>query len=281
MEFPMKRVLRNIVKYLVVLFILLITLFPVFWLLSTSLKNPIDQFAVPPMWIPNPLTFDHYQQTFVEQEFTQYLLNSTVVSLASTFLSLVAGTLAAYSLARFHFPGNLHFHLSFWILSTRMFPPIVTILPLFAIMRFAGLVNTKLGLIIAYTGFNLPFVVWMMRGFFQEIPMELEEAAMVDGSTRMRAFRKIILPLAAPGLAATAIFALIICWNEFLFALILTQTKASQTLPIGISANVGQYKILWGPMSASGIVAIVPILLFAFLVQRHLVRGMSFGAIKG
>lgn len=277
----MKRILRNCIKYVIILSIVFLTIFPVFWLLSTSLKNPIDQFATPPIWIPNPVTFDHYYQTFVEQEFTRYFLNSSLVSLSSTLLALSLGTLAAYSLARFRLPGNMTFHLSFWILSTRMFPPIITIIPLFAIMRFLGLVNTKLGLIIAYTAFNLPFVVWMMRGFFQEIPVELEEAAMVDGSTRLAAFRKIILPLAAPGLAATAIFVLIICWNEFLFALILTQTKVSQTLPVGISANVGQYKILWGPMSASGVAAIVPILLFALLVQRHLVRGISFGAIKG
>ena len=277
----MIRMLKTGVKYLLILSIVVITIFPVFWLLSTSLKYPIDQFALPPIWIPNPMTFEHYRQTFIEQELTKYLLNSTVVGLSSTFFALVAGTLAAYSLARFRFPGNLSFHLAFWILSTRMFPPIVTIIPLFAIMRVLGLVNTKLGLGIAYTGFNLPFVVWMMRGFFQEIPPELEEAAMVDGGTRMMAFRRISLPLVAPGLAATAIFTLIVSWNEFLFALILTQTKASQTLPIGIAANVGQYKILWGPMSASGVAAIVPVLLFAFLVQRYLVRGMSFGAIKG
>jgi len=148
-------------------------------------------------------------------------------------------------------------------------------------MQFFHLVNTKVSLVIAYAAFNLPFVVWMMRGFFIEIPKELEEAAMVDGSTRMVALWKIILPIAKSGIIATAIFTLIMSWNEFLFALILTQTRASATLSIGVASRVTEYEILWGQMSAAGVIAITPVLIFAFLVQKYLVRGMSFGAIKG
>jgi multiple sugar transport system permease protein len=162
-----------------------------------------------------------------------------------------------------------------------MFPPIVTIIPLFLMMRDLQLLNTITALIIVYTGFNLPYAVWMMRGFFQELPVELEEAAMVDGDSRLGALWRVVLPLVRPGLAATAIFCLIISWNEFLFALILTQTDASITLPVGIAGRVTQYEIQWGAMSAAGVVAMLPILVFALIVQRHLVRGLSLGAVKG
>jgi multiple sugar transport system permease protein len=178
-------------------------------------------------------------------------------------------------------PRRLDRKLALWILSTRMFPPIVTAVPLFLMMRDLGLLNTRASLVILYTGFNLPFVVWMMRGFFMEVPRELEEAAMVDGDSRLGALRRVLLPLVAPGLAATAVFCLIISWNEFLFALVLTQTDAAMTLPVGIAGRVTQYEIKWGVMSAAGVVAMLPILLFALAVQRYLVRGMSLGAVKG
>jgi multiple sugar transport system permease protein len=148
-------------------------------------------------------------------------------------------------------------------------------------MSDLGLLDTTASLVIVYTAFNLPFVVWMMRGFFQEIPREIEEAARVDGDSRLGALRRVILPLAMPGLAATAVFCLIISWNEFLFALTLTQTDAAMTLPVGIAGRVTQYEIEWGVMSAAGVVAMVPILIFALAVQRYLVRGLSLGAVKG
>jgi multiple sugar transport system permease protein len=162
-----------------------------------------------------------------------------------------------------------------------MFPAIVTAVPLFLMMRDLRLLNTRLALVIVYTSFNLPFVVWMMRGFFAELPRELEEAAMVDGDSRLGALWRVVLPLVAPGLAATAVFCLIVSWNEFLFALVLTQTDDAMTLPVGIAGRVTQYEIKWGVMSAAGTVAIVPILVFALAVQKYLVRGLSLGAVKG
>ena len=162
-----------------------------------------------------------------------------------------------------------------------MFPAIVTAVPLFLIMRDLRLVNTRLSLIIIYTTFNLPFVVWMMRGFFAEVPRDLEEAAMVDGDSRLGALWRVVLPLVTPGLAATAVFCLIVSWNEFLFALVLTQTDDAMTLPVGIAGRVTQYGIKWGVMSAAAVVAMVPILAFAMSVQRYLVRGLSLGAVKG
>jgi len=189
--------------------------------------------------------------------------------------------MGAYSLSRFRLPLRLNHHLSLWILSTRMFPPIVSIVPLFLIMRRFDLVDTKFALVMAYSVFNLPFVVWMMKGFFDELPRELEESALIDGDTPFGAFWRIILPLVKPGIVATAIFCMIVAWNEFLFALILTQTEDALTLPVGIANQVTQYEIRWGVMSAAGVIAITPLFVFALLVQRHLVRGLSCGAVKG
>ncbi len=268
-------------KYALLILAVLIALLPVYWMLTISLKAEVDQFAVPPIWFSFKPTWAHYYETFFVRPFGRYLVTSTIVAVSSTALALVIGTLAAYSLARFELPFELHERLSLWIISTRMFPPIVTIIPLFLMMRDLRLLDTIPALIIVYTGFNLPFVVWMMRGFFEELPRDLEEAAMVDGDSRWGALWRVILPLVKPGLAATAIFCLIICWNEFLFALILTQTDAAITLPVGIAGRVTQYEIKWGAMSAAGVVAMIPILVFALAVQRYLVRGLSLGAVKG
>ena len=274
-------ILLVFLKYGLLLAAVFAALLPIYWMVTISFKSEVDQFAVPPVWFNFKPTWSHYHETFFVRPFGRYLLTSSIVAIASTALALTIGTLAAYSLARFKLPGKLADHLSFWIISTRMFPPIVTIIPLFLMMRDLRLINTIPALVLVYTGFNLPFVVWMMRGFFEELPRDLEEAAMVDGDTRLGALRRVMLPLVAPGLAATAVFCLIICWNEFLFALILTQTDRSMTLPVGIAGRVTQYEIKWGAMSAAGVVAMIPILVFAMMVQRYLVRGLSLGAVKG
>ncbi len=268
-------------RFGLLLLALLIALTPAYWMLTISLKTEIDQFASPPRWFFFTPTLEHYYDAFVVRSFGQYLLTSAVVAVLSTACALVIGTLAAYSLARFRLPYELDRKLSLWILSTRMFPAIVTAVPLFLMMRDLRLLNTRASLVIVYTAFNLPFVVWMMRGFFAEVPRDLEEAALVDGDSRLGALVRVVLPLVAPGLAATAVFCLIVSWNEFLFALVLTQTDAAMTLPVGIAGRVTQYEIKWGVMSAAGVVAIVPILVFALAVQKYLVRGLSMGAVKG
>ena len=273
--------MKRILKYVLLLLVTLGSLAPVYWLITISFKHEVDQFAVPPKWISFSPTLEHYADAFLARSFGLYLFNSFTVAVASTFCALLIGTLAAYSLARFRLPVKLDQKLALWILSTRMFPAIVTAVPLFLIMRDLRLVNTRLSLIIVYTTFNLPFVVWMMRGFFAEIPRDLEEAAMVDGDSRLGALRRVVLPLVTPGLAATAVFCLIVSWNEFLFALVLTQTDDAMTLPVGIAGRVTQYGIKWGAMSAAAVVAMIPILAFAISVQKYLVRGLSLGAVKG
>jgi multiple sugar transport system permease protein len=256
-------------------------LLPVYWMMTISLKREVDQFSVPPKWFAFSPTLAHFREAFVERAFGQYLLTSAIVAVVSTICAIILGTLAAYALAGFRLPHKLNTRVALCILSTRMFPPIVTAVPLFLLMSDLRLLDTTLSLIIVYTAFNLPFVVWMMRGFFKEIPRDLEEAARVDGDSRLGALWRVILPLAAPGLAATAVFCLIISWNEFLFALTLTQTDNAMTLPVGIAGRVTQYEIEWGVMSAAGVVAMIPILIFALAVQRYLVRGLSLGAVKG
>ena len=273
--------LGRIPRYLIVIVALLVTLAPIYWMVTISFKREVDQFAVPPRWFSFSPTLEHYADAFVARSFGQYLFNSLFVAVSSTVCALVLGTLAAYALARFRLPYRLDRKLALWILSTRMFPAIVTAVPLFLIMRDVRLVNTRLALVIVYTAFNLPFVVWMMRGFFAEVPRDLEEAAMVDGDSRLGAFWRVSLPLVMPGLAATAVFCLIVSWNEFLFALVLTQTDDAMTLPVGIAGRVTQYGIKWGAMSAAAVVAMIPILAFALSVQKYLVRGLSLGAVKG
>jgi multiple sugar transport system permease protein len=267
--------------YAVAALALVWTLFPIYWIGVNSFKLDLDIFAVPPVWFDFSPTLKHYYAAFVERPFLIYAMNSMIIAVLTTLVSLVFGTMAGYALARFQYPGRWRYNISFWILSTRMMPPIVTIIPLFIFFGTVNLLNTKTAVVIAYTAFNLPFVIWMMKSYFQDLPAELEEAAMVDGDTRWGAFLHVALPLARPGLAATAIFCLILSWNEFLLALILTQTEQSVTLPIGIAGRVTQYTTYWGEISAAGFLASVPIVIFAFIVQRHLVRGLSLGAIKG
>ena len=277
----MNRKRGQMLRYLLLIPALVFALAPVYWMLTISLKSEVDQFATPPPWFGFTPTLAHYYDAFVTRSFGEYLLNSAIVAVASTACALVIGTLAAYALARFQLPWSLNRRLSLWILSTRMFPAIVTAVPLFLMMRDFRLLNTRASLIIVYTAFNLPFVVWMMRGFFAELPRDLEEAALVDGDSRLGALVRVVLPLVAPGLAATAVFCLIVSWNEFLFALVLTQTDAAMTLPVGIAGRVTQFEIKWGVMSAAATVAIVPILVFALALQKYLVRGLSMGAVKG
>jgi multiple sugar transport system permease protein len=269
------------VTYVALVASVAVAIVPVYWMITISLKTEADQFSATPSWIGFAPTLSHYWDAFGNRSFGRYLLTSAIVSFGSTICAVTLGTAAAYALARIELPRQSGRRISLWILSTRMLPPIATAVPLFMLMRSFGLIDTIAGLILIYTGLNLPFAIWMMRGFFRELPRELEEAAMVDGDSRMGALVRIILPLVRPGLAATAVFCLIVSWNEFLLALVLTQTDASMTLPVAIAGRVTQYEIEWGVMSAAGVVAMLPILIFALAVQRHLVRGLSLGAVKG
>jgi len=263
--------------YLILFAALLFAVFPTFWILSTSVKTRMDIFAIPPKWIFEP-TLEHFRIVLTDYPFVKFLFNSLVVSTSTTMVAIALGTPAAYGFARYAFRGSKD--LSFWILSLRMAPPIAFILPLYLLISNLKLLDTQLALIVVDLTFALPIVVWIMIGFFQGIPRELEESALVDGSSRLGVFWRIVLPLSLPGLWTTAVISFIFCWNEFLYALILTGSNA-MTLPVAISAFNTQRGILWGEMGAASVIAILPILTFATFVHRHFVKGLTLGAVKG
>jgi multiple sugar transport system permease protein len=224
--------MKTAFRYFLALLALGVALAPIYWLATISLKKEIDQFTFPPIWFQFAPTGEHYREAFLGRYFGRYFLNSVIVASGSTILALVIGVPAAYALARFRWRRNWDERISFWILSTRMLPPIVSALPLLLLLRQLGLLDSLVGLGIVYTAFNLPFVVWMMRGFFEEVPWELEEAALLDGDSRIGALVRIILPVVRPGLAATAVFSLIVAWNEFLFACCSRKRATGQRCPL-------------------------------------------------
>jgi multiple sugar transport system permease protein len=254
-----------------------VILFPPVVLFVTSIKTDIDALSFPPKWIFDP-TLKNYVDILNTSPLVDYALNSLIVASLNTLLCLMIGSMAAYGLARFKFKGADN--IAFWILSIRMMPPVAAIIPIYILMKNIGLLDTPWCLVITYLTFNLPFVVWMMKGFFEEIPREIEESALIDGCSDFSVFFRIALPLVAPGLAATAIMVFIFSWNEFLFALILTGTKAV-TLPVGIIGYMKETGINWGYMTAGGILALIPVIVFMVLVQKHLVKGLTLGALKG
>ena len=259
--------------------ILAIVLVPIYWMLSTSLKSnkEITQDAT---LYPQDPSFDNYRNLFAEKEFGSYFLNSIVVTGVSVLVSLVLGSLGAYAIARFRLVLRLERRIGLALLTMRIAPAVVILIPVYLLILKLDLLDTWLGLIIIYTALNVTFVVWMMESFFREIPIDLEEAAMVDGDSRLGAFRRIVVPLAAPGLVATAIFAVIVTFNEFLFALVLTATPAAMTMPRGTATLIGRIDTDWASMSAAGVLGALPIVIFALIVQRHLVRGLTLGAVK-
>lgn len=271
-------------KHVAVVMVALLILLPVYWMVNMSFKDRAEFAARPPTLIVNEPTTANYYDLLVAQRFYLKGINSLAVALIAATLAVTVGTLAAYALARFRLPRNLNYHLLFTMLTVRMFPPIVTVIPLFAfynreIFGFK-LFDTQLGLGLIHGFVELPLVLWMMIGFFRDIPRDMEEAALVDGDSRFGVLRKVAIPLAAPGLAATFILVFISSWNEFLLALILTGSRA-QTLPIAVAGQIGQYDIQWGNMMAAGVVTTVPVLILALLTQRFLTRGLALGGVTG
>jgi multiple sugar transport system permease protein len=232
---------------------------------------------MPPSWFFVP-TLENYLSIFTKGVFSSYFINSLIIALGSTFFSLCIGTLGAYGFSRFEFKGRRDF--AFFILSARFAPPVLVLLPFYMVFLKLRLVNTYHGLILLYLSFQLPFVVWVMQGFFNEVPRELDEAALVDGCSHFRAFLSIVLPVSLPGIVATAIYSFILAWNEFLFALILTKNE-TKTLPVAITGFLSTFMgTLWGEITAATTITIIPAIVFIFLVQKHLVRGLTFGVIK-
>jgi len=263
------------------LFIALFTLFvlaPFYWVAVTSIKPSDDLLASPPIWFPKHPTAIHYATSLNHMRGWLGLKNSVIIASFVTILSVLIGSAAAYSMARFRTGGK---HLAFWVLSQRFLPPIAVVIPVFLMFRTLSLVDSRLGLILLYTVFALPFTIWMMYAYFRQMPPDLEEAALVDGCSRWQALWKVAWPLAAPGIVSAGAFAFIFSWTEFLFALVLTSTKAV-TLPVIVAGTAVEFQgNLYGEASALTMVSLVPAVLLGILVQRHIVRGLTLGAVQG
>jgi multiple sugar transport system permease protein len=267
----------------------MISLAPVAYLILTAFKLPADTAAVPPRFLPGfsapensfwfRCTLANFQRILADAQTLRYLFNSVFISLCSTALSVAVGSLAGYGFSRFPFRGGRD--ALFFVLSTRMLPPLAVAVPISFMYSRLGVLDTRFGLILLYTCFNLSFTTWMMKAFIDEIPTAYEEAAMLDGHSRLEAMLRVVLPQALPGIAATAVFSLISAWNEYAFALTLTSTDAV-TMPVRIHAIIGDNSsIPWGPLAAAATLFLLPIVVFGLLLRKHLVRGVTFGAVKG
>lgn len=259
--------------------LLTFSLFPFLWMASTALKVSQDIFATPPTLIPPEVTFDNVRRLFTETRFVTYFGNSLFVSLATVLLTILVATPAAYSLTRYRFKGREP--LAAMILFAYMFAPIMIIVPFYVMMRFLGVNNTHLGLILAYTAFCLPFALWMLRTFFQSIPIDMEEAALMDGASRFQAVLHVIMPLALPGVVATGIFTFILAWNDYIFARVLLSADELKTLPVGIADLYNASVVDWGMIMAAGLLVLTPVLGVFVFVQRYMIAGWGTGGIKG
>ena len=274
-----RRSILHWIANILTIIVLIIMLFPFVWLILTTFKQPVEFLTWPPVFFPSHPTLANYQAVMKVQYIGRYFANTIIIASVSTLLAVTLGSLAAYALARVKFPFNLNAILAIWILITRMYPAVATAVPYFVLIQALGLLDKHLALIITYTSFNLPFVVWLMLGFFQAIPKDMEKAAIVDGASMWERFTKIVLPLAKPGLIATTILSFILGWNEFLFAVILTSLKA-KTVPVVMAGFITDKGLDWGTMSALGTLLVMPVIILAFMSQKYLIRGLTLGAVK-
>ena len=267
---------------------LVFTLLPIVWLFLSTIQTEASLLTLPPRIIPTDVTFRNYVDIFRpaafgeasgQSTFLLALRNSVIVSLGTTAVALIFGTLAAYAFARFNIPRKRALLLI--VLGSQLLPAVSLIIPLFRMFRTAALLDTLLSLILAYSTFSMPFVVWIMTGYFQSVPYELEEAARMDGATRFQSFLRVALPLAAPGLGATAIFTLLNAWDEFFFALIFTSTYAAKTLPVALAEFIGRHSVNWGMLVTGGFIASLPPIVLSLAFYRYIVSGLSSGGLKG
>ncbi len=275
-KYSFKAITIAVVKYIILVFFLLFFIFPIFWLISSSIKNDIDIFSLPPkIFVFNP-TIKNFVDIITEGLIPKLMLNSFIAASVNVILSLTIGTMAAYGISRFKIGGE---NLLYWFLSLRMLPPIVVSIPLFILASKMKLVDTKAILPIMYLLINVPFVVWMMKSFIDEIPVSMEESAMLDGCSFFQVLWKIVLPMVRSGLIATMVLCYIFAWNEFLLGMIFTRVK-SVTLPVGISSFITVEQVFWGPLLATAVFAAMPPIILTLIFQKYMVRGLTFGAVK-
>lgn len=269
---------RFLFLYLPLILILLFLLFPFYWTFVTSIKPERELYGEVVTYWPREATFRAYRALFLDYNFPRPMTNSLIVALSTTVLTLFVATLAAYSFSRFRFRGRKAFMILF--LTNNMFPTVLLLIPLYAIMRRLGILYTPLALVLSYTTFTIPFSVWLLNGYLSDLPMSLEEAGMVDGANRAQAFIKIILPVLVPCLVATGVYIFMTSWNEYTFAVMFTN-EVSRTIPVSLRNLIGQLGVQWDLLTAGGIITIIPVCILFFFAQRRLVEGLTAGAVKG
>lgn len=270
------------VVYGVLLLAVLYFTFPIYWTFISSIKTMDGIHTFPPNLIPTKLSdpiWVNYVDIWFKRHFNEFTINSLIIAVATTIIVVFFGTLAGYGFSRFRFPYDDYVFIG--ILGARLLPPIGMLIPFYRLFQELALINTEFALIIVYTYMNLPLVVWLMRNYFISIPADLDEAAYIDGATRFQTFKDVILPLAKPGIASSAIIVFLFSWREFLFAFVLTLSPTAKTLPVGAMMLVEDVVVLWNYLSAAGFLAMIPALLFVILFQRYIVSGLTAGAIKG
>ncbi|MBM7094852.1 MULTISPECIES: carbohydrate ABC transporter permease [Alteribacter] len=273
-----KTTFQKVLIYAAAIFVFVVSMFPFWWMVISSLKPSSEIFSSVPTFWPHDITFQHYYNIFVRANFWVYFTNSLMVAGTVTLLGTGIAALAGYAIGRFNIKGKNAILLM--ILSVQMFPLVVMIIPLFIVMSRLGLVNSLVGLVIVYLTFALPFCIWMMRSYFASIPVEIEEAAMIDGCTRMQAFRKVIFPLAWPGVSATSIFAFITAWNEFVFAVTFIQDDSLRTLPLALQQFFSRFTADFGGLMAASTIATIPVLLFFIFFQGKMTKGLVQGSVN-
>jgi multiple sugar transport system permease protein len=273
---PRRRTLRLIARYAAAIVLTVVFLFPVYWLFMIAFKTPEEIFHSPPVWYPANIQFANFAVLFKDGDAVT-VGNSLFIAGCSTVVSMFIGTLCAYSLARFKTGGE---NLAVWIISQRMIPPIAIVFPLFLLYVWLGWVDTYYGMILLYTAFNLPYVIWMMRGYIEDVPIDLEQSALVDGCTRWQVLFRVVFPMVRTGLFATAVFTFVFAWNDFLFALVMTRSAVT-TYPVQVTHYFGAQSNFWAKIAAMSMLGTLPVLVAVAALQKYLVRGISLGAVKG
>ena len=269
----------DVLRWTLALVAVVVVIFPFYWMVNTSLKPSSEIFVSPPTFTSPNWSFDAYATVLTQRPVGRYFVNSLVVALGTTALSVTLAALAAYGFTRFFPRGATPFIVL--LLFTKMLPETLLIIPYFQLMSDLGLLNTYFALILAYSSFALPFSVWMLIGFFRSIPLDIDEAATIDGATYLQSFFRVILPLARPGLVAVALFTFLIAWNSYVWALVLTTDSSMYVLSVGVANMVGEYRVQWNELMAAAVIAAVPVMVLYSLLERHLVSAITSGAVKG
>ena len=271
--------LGHAASYGFLLVLLVVVLFPFYWMTVTALKSEEQMRSLASMFWPDPVVWDNFRHLLAHTDFVAWFKNSVLVAVASTFLATAIGTIGAYSLARLRFLGRAF--MSSAVLITYLVPPSILFIPLYAQIRNLGLADSLAGLIAAYPSFTVPFVTWLLMGYFESIPEELEEAAMIDGATRFGAFARVVLPLAAPGVLAAGLYAFTQAWNEFLYALVFITNVKLRTLPVGLSSFITGDVYGWGFLMAGAVLTTLPVIAAYIYLQKYMVEGLTAGSVKG